>query len=408
MSNSELIILFLQISVMLLFALIFRWIMVRVKQPTVFGEFLAGIILGPTILGTVTPSAFFWLFQSSHAVAIAREAVIQLGMLFFLFSAGLEVNLTYLRQHKKTVILTGSLSIFIPFVLGFVSVITFPNIWQSIAVEKSHSFPFFIATALSISALPVIAKILMDIDLIRKDLGQVIMAAATVNDLIGWTLFAIILSTFLNVSLFANNIIIVLGSLLGFSIFIWGVRRWVGKRLLMQTKGKEPSQIVAVITILILVAASFMQAIGIHAIFGAFILGVALSSSRKKGDYAHKVIYQFAVSFFAPIYFVSIGLQTNFLENFDLILVLFILTVASIGKICGAGFGAWISGFSFKKALAIGFGMNARGAIEIILASIALEYKLIDERIFVALIVMALVTSMISGPVMQALTSNSR
>src|SRR4030042_1220101 len=115
------------------------------------------------------------------------------------------------------------------------------------------------------------------------------------------------------------------------------------------------------------------------------------------------MVYRFAISFFAPIYFVSIGLKTNFAVNFDVPLILFILLIASTGKICGAGLGAWMGGMSLKDALAVGFGMNARGIMEIILASVALEYHLIDLRIFVALIIMALITSMISGPAIKQL-----
>jgi len=239
MAYSDLIKLFLQLSIILLFAVIFRWKLVQIKKPAGFGDFLAGIVLGPTILGAFAPSVFSWLFQSSHSIEIEREAVIQLGMIFFLFSAGLEVNLIYLRQHKKSLILTGSPGIFIPFMIGFFSVLAFPNIWQSTASDKSFLFPFFVATALSISALPIIAKILLDNNSIRKDLGQVILAATAVNDLIGWSLFAIILNSFLSVNLFARNIVLVFGSLAGFAIFIRGTRRWLVQRLLQQKNAKN-------------------------------------------------------------------------------------------------------------------------------------------------------------------------
>ena len=142
-------------------------------------------------------------------------------------------------------------------------------------------------------------------------------------------------------------------------------------------------------------------------ILGAFLAGIALASRYKEQRQAHEVVYRFAISFFVPIYFVSIGLMANFSINFDLPLILFILVIASLGKICGAGLGARMGGMSRKDALAVGFGMNARGMMEIILASIALEFSLIDQRIFVALIVMAIITSMISGPVLQRLITKN-
>ena len=164
-----------------------------------------------------------------------------------------------------------------------------------------------------------------------------------------------------------------------------------------------PSGFIGLITILVLVTAVIAESVGIHAIFGAFLMGVIFGRSIEKYNQAHQVIYQFAVSFFAPLYFVSIGLKADFVANFDWRLVLVVLLIACLGKIGGAGFGAWLGGFNFKQALAIGFGMNARGAMEIILVTVALDYGLIDQRVFVALVIMALVTSMLSGPVMQRL-----
>lgn len=142
---------------------------------------------------------------------------------------------------------------------------------------------------------------------------------------------------------------------------------------------------------------------GIHAIFGAFLLGVALGRSHEERNQDHDTLYQFAVSFFAPLYFVSIGLKVDFIEHFDLVVTLIILLTACAGKIFVAGLGALLGGMKLKKALVVGFGMNARGAMEIILASAAIKQNLIDQRIFVALIIMALITSLLSGPVMQRL-----
>jgi Kef-type K+ transport system membrane component KefB len=154
---------------------------------------------------------------------------------------------------------------------------------------------------------------------------------------------------------------------------------------------------------MILASAVAAEAIGIHAIFGAFLLGVALGRSHAERNQDHDTIYQFAVSFFAPLYFVSIGLKVDFIEHFDWVVTLIILLTACVGKICGAGLGAFWGEMKIKEALVVGFGMNARGAMEIVLASVALQHNLIDQRIFVAFIIMALITSLLSAPVMQRL-----
>ena len=140
-------------------------------------------------------------------------------------------------------------------------------------------------------------------------------------------------------------------------------------------------------------------------VFGAYLVGIALGQSLESGEArdAHDITYQFALSFFAPLYFVSIGLKANFAANFDLPLVLLVLAVACVGKIGGAGLGARLGGMNLRESVAVGFGMNARGAMEIILASVALEAGLIDKRVFVALVIMAMVTSMLVGPVMKRL-----
>jgi Kef-type K+ transport system membrane component KefB len=165
-----------------------------------------------------------------------------------------------------------------------------------------------------------------------------------------------------------------------------------------------PSGFIGLITIIVLLAAALAEAIGIHAIFGAFFVGVALGRAFGEEDqHVREIIYQFAISFFAPLYFVSVGLRADFAAHFDLPLVLIVFAIACAGKIGGASLGAWLGGMPRREALAVGFGMNARGAMEMILASVALEYQVIDQRIFVALITMALTTSMLSGPVMQRL-----
>lgn len=404
MANSEFVSFFLQISIMLILALVCGQAMRRIKQPVVFGELLGGILLGPTVFGALLPEVYAFLFDSTKTVEIAREAVIQLGMLFFLFVAGLEVNLAFLRRHRLSVSLTGSLGILVPFSLGFALVFVFPEMFNTSA-KSSLLLPLFIGTALSISALPVIARILIDLDFIRKDIGQIIMAAATINDLIGWSLFAVILRSSSHGNHLDAQIWHIVLILAGFIILVWIARRWVGQIILRRWKMRlmGPGRIIGIMAILALLAAAAAEAVGLHAIFGAFILGVALAPFFGKRNRAHDIIYQFAMSFFAPIYFVSIGLKTNFVKNFDFSLIIIILIVAFIGKVIGAGLGARLTGRNLRESLAIGFGMNARGAIEMILASIALENKLIDARLFVALIIMALITSLASGPAMQKL-----
>lgn len=403
MNHWEVIHFFLQVSAMLVVALVFGQCMRKFKQPAVFGELLGGVVIGPTIFCTFMPDAFHWLFPTGGS-SLARETVIKIGMLFFLFVAGVEVNLAHLARHRASAVMTSILGIALPFGLGFTAVVLLPGFFWKIPHDGTLIPALFLGTALSISALPVIARILMDLDLIREEAGVIIMASATVNDLIGWSLFAVILASFVP-GYTSHGMLSTLGSVAVFMVLNLVLGRWVGCCVLRwsQKHLAWPSGYIGIVTVLILTAGALAEFIGIHAIFGAFLLGVALGQHIEEENHAHDVIYQFALSFFAPLYFVSIGLKVDFAAHFDLGLTLAILAIACVGKIGGAAIGARLGGLPLRESLVIGFGLNARGAIEMILASVALDYGLIDQRIFVALIIMAMITSLMTGPAIKRL-----
>ena len=407
LSEHDLVLFFLQVCAMLAVALVFGQVMRRLGQPAVLGELLGGIVLGPTILGSLAPDFHAWLFPTSGPTALARDAVLQVGMLFFLFVAGLEVNLYQVFRRGPSVALTSVLSILLPFALGYGSVLLLPDLWQPEPGARGAALPLFVGTALSISALPVIARTLLDLDLMRHEIGIVVMAAATVSDLVGWSLFAVVLGSFVpgqaNRTPWTTMLLVVV-----LSVAIVGLGRWLARPALrrLRTLVTWPSGFLGLTTVLILLASALVEGAGIHAVFGAFLLGVALAdgNASEEETHAHQIMHQFALSFFAPLYFVSLGLRVDFVANLDLPLLLVVLCIASAGKVLGAGVGARLSGMTDRDALAVGFGLNARGAMEMILASVALQYGIIGERIFVALVITALLTSLLGGPVLRRLT----
>ena len=185
----------LQIALMLTCAILFGQLMRRFRQPAVLGEMVGGIILGPTIFGLLAPGLYAWLFQSSEDVTVIREASIKLGMLFFLFVAGLEVNLSDLRRLGKRAILIGLVGTLIPIGFGVALVYALPRqFWGPAVNDHFLSFALFIGMNLANSANPVIARVLMDLGLLKSEIGTLIMTATIVDDLVNWTLFAIILS----------------------------------------------------------------------------------------------------------------------------------------------------------------------------------------------------------------------
>ena len=409
--SHDLLLFLLQLSVMLTVALTFGQLIRRLHQPTVLGELIGGILIGPTVLGSFAPRLHSWLFPLDSGIIQPREAVIRIGMLFFLFVAGLEINLTHLRRKRWSVLCISLFGCLLPFSLGSGSVFLFPNLWGQSEQASLLTTALFIGTALSISALPVISRILIDLRLLQHELGVVILSAATINDLIGWSLFAVLLNG-LNGHPLGSRLGMTLAGVLIVSVLIVTLGRWFGRPVLRWVRRSFvwPSGFLGAIIVLILVAGAFAEALGIHAIFGAFLVGVALHHvfEQQEEHAAREIIRQFALSFFAPLYFVSVGLKANFATQFDLSLVLLVILLATIGKVGGASIGAWMSKVPRRDGLAIGFGLNARGAMEIILASVALDFKLIDQRVFVALVTMALITTLLSGPVLESLVQPDR
>ncbi|HEU4508561.1 MAG TPA: cation:proton antiporter [Pyrinomonadaceae bacterium] len=407
MSSQDFVKLSLQLATMLGFAIMCGEFMRRLKHPAVVGEMFGGIILGPTILGALAPSLYDWLFLSSINVNGVREAATKLGMLFFLFYAGLEVNLSELKTMRRKAILIGLIGTLVPIALGVGLVYALPRTFWGPAVQ-AHFLPFalFIGMNFANSANPVIARILLDLGLLHGPIGALIMSATVIDDLVNWILFAVILSDFTPAGQAGGGNAIVSVIQVGvFFVVVLGLGRWLQPKAMKRIRQHVawPSGFIAVTALLVLFASSVAEALGIHAFLGAFLIGVALSEGDKGNNEAHDMIGHVVMSF-APIYFISMGMTTNFITNFDLLLVALILSAACVSKIGAVLLGAKAARMTLDREVwAIGFGLNARGATGIILAGVGLANGVIDARIFVALIVTALVTSFMAGPMMSRL-----
>jgi len=395
---------FVQIGLLLSVAWVMGYLARRLGQPAVLGELLGGILIGPTLLGAFAPQTHTWLFPRDPTLTTSLDALLKVGMLFFMFAAGLEVNLVHVRRHKRAIALTSLLGGAVPFSLGYAMVAWFPVLWGQ--QERPDLLALFMGTALSISALPVIARILMDTRLIDTTIGATVMASAMLIDMAGWALFALILHE-LKPGPSGGNLWAALGLVCSFAAVVLGLGRWLLRPLLHQAKYFKdwPGGLLTFLAALVVLAAVGAEGAGIHGIFGAFLVGVAFGQDQEPGQdkRIHGMIQPFALNFFAPLYFVSVGLKADFSGQFDGQLVFWVLLCACLGKILGASLGALLGGMSGREALTVGVGLNARGAVEIILATVALDQHLIDPRIFVALVSMAFATTLISGPLLQRL-----
>ena len=404
LSHTEITALFLALGVLLASARLLGELARASGLPAVLGEITAGILWGPTVFGTLFPHWSAFLFPLSGGGALAFDGLITLAITLFLLVAGMEIDLSTVWRQGKITLNVAVAGIVVPFGLGFVFAWYLP--WQMGKEEGADLliFALFIATALSISALPVIAKTLLDLNLYRTDLGMLVVATAVLNDLVGWIAFAVVLGM-LGAAATAFSIGQTILLTFAFVLFMLTIGRWGVNATLpwVQAHSSWPGGVLGYALSLCLVAAAFTEWIGIHAIFGSFLAGVALGDSKHLNERTRTTIDQFISFIFAPLFFASIGLKVNFIENFDLKLIMLVLVIATLGKVVGCGLAARFSGLGKREAWAVGFGLNARGAMEIILGLLALQNGIIGERLFVALVIMALVTSLMSGPMLQSL-----
>jgi Kef-type K+ transport system membrane component KefB len=404
LSHSEVIHLLVQLSILLLMGRLLSEVARKFRQPAVIGEIVAGILLGPTVLGMINPDWFQTLFPSPGNSATILSGFVQVAVVMLLFIAGLEVDLHIVWQQGRQAIYTSLLGLIIPFFIGFAFPYFFPEFF-GIADSSHHLvFALFMGTAMAISALPVIVRILMDLNIFKSRMGLLVVASAMIDDVIGWIIFSFILGI-IGKQRDSFSVVNTLGLTIAFVAIMLTLGRGLLSRVLpwVNQKLAWPGGILSISLALCFLGAAFTEYIGIHAIFGAFIVGVALGDSEHFSERAKEIVHQFINNVFAPLFFVSIGLRVNFITNFDWALTLIIILIAFAGKLIGSGLGTRLGGFTWRESLAAACGMNARGAMEIILGLVALENKLINEKVFVSLVIMALVTSMTSGPLMKRL-----
>ena len=401
---------FLALGTLLGAAKIAGELMQKIDQPSVLGEILAGILLGPTVLGHFKPQIYEALFPQTGAMPLVMEGVTTLGVVFFLLAAGLEIDLRSIFRQGRSAILVSLCGVIVPFAVGLGAAGLFPRFFGAQPQADRLVFALFIGTALSISALPVIAKVLIDLNLLRSEMGNVVMSSAMFDDLVGWILFSMILGMMNAGEHTLGGVRRTIVLVLAFAAILLTVGRWVIDKLLprIQAHTSWPGGVLGFIFTLTLFAAAFAEYAGIHAVFGAFIVGIAIGESTHLRTRTKEQIHEIVTNVFAPFFFASIGLHTNFVSNFNLGVTVTVIVVACAGKLLGAGGGARLSGMDRRTSWGIGLAMNARGAMEMILGLLALQYGLIRETMFVALVVMALLTSMLSGPSLHFLVRRRR
>lgn len=405
LGHHELLLVLLELSLLLLFSRGLGEVMRRINFPPVVGELLAGVLLGPSLFGLLFPNLHAQVFPQSQQQSDLLSVVSWLGVLCLLIVTGLETDLKLIIRKGKTALLISLGGILIPFLTGFATGWFLPETFLA-QPDKRLVFSLFIATAMSISAVPVIAKVLMDLNLIRRDIGQVTLAAGMTDDTIGWILLSVVSglassgkfdfgTVFRSVS--AAILFLAIAFTIGRTI-VDQILRWIDDKV----GGVTAS--LSVLLVMSFLAAAFTQYLGLEAALGAFVVGILAGQSRRFSREAGHILEIFTAGFLAPIFFASAGLKVNLLALLNpqtLMFGLLVLAVACVGKFTGAYLGSRAGGLTHWEGMAMGSGMNARGAMEIVVATIGLSLGVLNPQMYSIILMVAIITSLMAPPLLR-------
>jgi len=399
--NDSLSHLFVQLLVIIAASRLMGRLFTAMGQPAVVGEMAAGILLGPSLFGLLAPEAFQFVFPTTTLSTL--KLLSQIGVCLFMFVVGMELNVNQVKNKAHTAVVVSHASIVFPYMLG-VALAYF--VYSSLAAPGASftAFALFMGISMSITAFPVLARILQERRMTKTFLGSTAITCAAVDDVTAWSILAFVVAVARATSLTASalNLLLVLAFI---AIMIWVVKptlpRWLGEKRLAQ---EDPSKgTLATIICVVVAAALCTEAIGIHALFGAFLAGAIMPDTN---NFRHRVslrVENFSSVLLLPLFFAFTGLRTqlgllNDVQGWAICGL--IILVATVGKLGGSAVTARFTGMSWRDSLQLGALMNTRGLMELIALNIGYDLGILSPRIFTMLVIMALVTTMMTGPLL--------
>ncbi len=366
----------------------------RLGLPAVLGELGAGIVLGPSVFGRMAPVSFLAVFPRAAEQFHLLDVVGTLGMVFLLLMTGLETDVKLVRNLGRAALITSATGMLLPFGLGFALGIFMPDAYLA---DPHHRvlFSLFLATTMSISAMPVIAKILVDLDLTKRNIGLVILSAGVVDDTVGWLILSLIAGAATHGSVRIGDLgltLLYLGLFLVSAVFLL----YPSLRFLVRVtveRFRVPDSDLVLIVMTTLLCAALTEHIGIHAVFGAFVAGLVLHQVPRLRKETVVRLEAFVLSVLSPVFFGIVGLRVDLGALSGGRMFGVVLGVACLGKLVGCGAGALWGGFRFWEAASLAVAMNARGAMGIVAATIGLGLGILDQQMFSIIVMMAIVTS---------------
>lgn len=396
--HHPLALLLLQIIAIVVVARVFGWIFNKIGQPSVIGEIIAGIALGPSLFGMYFPGSSAFLFPTESLGNL--QILSQVGLVLFMFVIGMELDLKVLKSKAKDAVVISHASIVIPFALGMVLAYF---IYTSYAPEGVNflSFSLFMGIAMSITAFPVLARIVQERGIQKTKLGTVVLTAAAADDITAWCILAVVIAI-VKAGSFVSALYIICMAIIYVLFMLKLVRPFlihIGKLNADKTTLSKP---VVGLFLLVLILSSYLtEIIGIHALFGAFMAGAVMPDNHKFRHFFVEKVEDVAVVLFLPLFFVFTGLRTEIglLNDLELWKVtFFIILVAVVGKFIGSALAARFVGQSWKDSLTIGALMNTRGLMELVALNIGFELGVLTPEVFAMMVIMALVTTFMTGP----------
>jgi Kef-type K+ transport system membrane component KefB len=378
----------------------------RLGIPLHVGELVFGMLLGPSFLGWLWPGAFETLFPPDPLQRSLLDIMAWIGIVFLVLIAGLETRLGLLRGARRAVVGGWVGGFILPFLAGFALGMLFPDELVPTSVDRTV-FALFLATAISISAIPVIARILMDLDLYRTRMGMVILSTAVAGDTAGWIVLAVVAGLAAE-GLEAASVLRTILMTGGFIAVAFTVGpTLVRKALRLSSHLKIPYAQLSMMLLLVLGSAAITQAIGVHLVLGAFVAAILIGRVgrfRRMDPDAITGVQQVGMGFFVPFFFAYTGIKVD-LTTMDpdaLLFTAIAVVVAVASKVIGGALGARWGRLPRWEALAVGFGLNARGAMELVIAAIGLSLGIVTEAVYAMIVLIAVLTTVMAAPLLKA------
>jgi len=400
--HQQMMIFLVQVGVLLGSALVLGRLAVRLRMPAVIGELCAGILLGPSLLEHAAPGLSSWLFPKDVTQVAMLDAVGQFGVVLLVGIIGIELDLGLLRRHRATAVRVGLGGLLVPLALGVGAGLLLPASMLASGADRTQ-FCLVIGVALAVSAIPVIGSVLIELGLMRRTIGQISVAAAALDDVVGWLLLSVVSA--MATGALAGQLLASVGGVLA----VVGVAALIGRPVVRRVMGlaaraRDARPAVGLLVVMLVLSAAATHGMGLEPLLGALVCGTLIGSSGRLDRRALRHLRSFVLAVLAPVFFASAGLRMDLtaLSRPPLLVgALALLVAAVVGKFIGAYVGARVSRLSRWEGLAVGAALNARGVIQVVVAMIGLRLGVLNTASYTIIVLVAIATSMMAGPTLR-------